>query len=107
MTILPLDGDKSVAVPKDVAVCPECKAELTVEIMEWGTEDGRCDGPGAFNVSCTREDDGLAKLEAGEIDERLYYSDYQERGWQSDWQPVIDRVGRWLEANVRVEVKRV
>ena len=105
MILLPIDGDKTAAVPNDVAVCPECGSALSVEINEWSTEDGRCDGPGEFNVSCSREDDGLEKFVAGEIDEGLYYSDYQERGWQSDWQPVIDRVGRWLEANVRVEVK--
>lgn len=59
--------------------CPECGGQLHTEIYEWDTVSGR-PTIGGYTVDCVNDDNA------------------NHRYWQSDWQPVIDRVGIWLGA---------
>lgn len=103
MILLEFGDSMRAAVPPRVAKCPECGALLEVEVIEWESETGKPTGEGGIHVVCTREEKALDDYIAGEMDEALYRSDYEERGWQSEWQPVCTRVARWAEKNVRVE----
>ena len=58
-------------VPAEIAVCPECGGPL-----HW-QHDGE-----DLSIDCTDED--------WENDDGVH------RGFQSDWQPIIDRVTLWL-----------
>ena len=62
-------------VPATVSVCPECGGRLWWQVT---TTDGLRD----LDVDC--EDDE-------ELSEGMSHC-----YWQSDWQPVLDRVRRWL-----------
>lgn len=62
-------------VPKEIAVCPECGGGLW---WQFTTTDWLRD----LMIDCETED----------IDDE----DTAHRGWQSEWQPVIDKVRRWL-----------
>ena len=61
-------------VPAEIAVCPECGGQL-----HW-QRDGVDDGD--LMIDCAEED--------WEDDDGIH------RGWQSEWQPVLDRVTAWL-----------
>lgn len=67
------------SVPTSVAMCPECGGRLHAESAEWDSETGipTIDG---FYVDCESD------------------PDCNHRYWQSDWQPVIDRIGTWIGA---------
>lgn len=64
----------TIAIPKQLLICPECGGRLDIEINEWQTETGL---PvfGGFYLNCENE------------------SSVNHRHWQSDWQPAIDRAG--------------
>ena len=62
-------------VPQEVAVCPECGGGLWWQVT---TSDGLRD----LDVDCEYEE------EMG--------GDTEHRSWQSEWQPVLDAVRRWL-----------
>ena len=66
-------------VPTDVAVCPECGAQLHAESTAWGTEHGEPD-IGSLLVDCVDD------------------PECEHRHWQSDWQPVIDAIEKWCGA---------
>lgn len=81
-----------VAVPKpvhpDVAVCPECGGMLSWQVT---TTDGLRD----MTLDCEYED-------MWDEDEHGNCG-YVHRGFQSDWQPVIERVKAWiLSANSKI-----
>jgi hypothetical protein len=61
-------------IPNTVAVCPECKGILSAQ---WPSEDD-------FSLDCENE----AELEDSDRS--------SHRWWQREWQPVIDRVKRWM-----------
>lgn len=88
-------ADRLLRLPARFA-CPECGDRCIVEFDEWSVRDGTPTA-GGFRVMC--EPDTDAELAAWARDE-----DHVDghRHWQSDWQPLIDRVGRWLARNVRV-----
>jgi hypothetical protein len=72
-------------VPVEIAVCPECRGQL-----HW-QRDGVDDGD--LMIDCAEED--------WEDDDGIH------RGWQSEWQPVLDRVKAWLsKLNVKDEGRR-
>jgi len=68
-------------VPKEIAVCPECGGGLWWQVE---TTDGVRD----LSLDCENEPD---------IDEN---EDMYHRWWQGEWQPVIDRVKRWVVAGL-------
>lgn len=70
-------------VPGYVATCPECGGQLQAECYEWDEETGK--PTISLNVSCIAEEN-LSEEE---------YVDQQHRHWQSNWQPVIDKVHEW------------
>ena len=69
----------SALVPVQVAICPECGAQLFAECTAWGTENGEPD-KGAVMVDCVDD------------------PDCEHRHWQCDWQPVVDAVEKWCGA---------
>jgi hypothetical protein len=64
-------------VPKEISVCPECGGRLW---WQFTTTDWLRD----LHLECENES---VDFEEGEDDHRF---------WQSEWQPVIDKVRRWL-----------
>lgn len=67
-------------IPMAVATCPECGGALYAECQDWEEETGL---PiyGSINVDCIIDADAM-----------------DHRYWQSDWQSVVDAVGRWAGA---------
>ena len=74
------NGNRDALVPESVAVCPECGADLWVEAMEWSVDDDRPIA-GSLMVGC-----------------RDASSEVNHRYWQSDWQPIRDKVAAHLKA---------
>lgn len=75
-----LDYGKSCLIPKSVAVCPECGGRLDAECIEWGAEDGKPSTSGLY-IDCRK-------------DRRRMEHKY----WQSDWQSIVDAIGKWCGA---------
>mgnify|MGYP000903357993 CR=1 FL=1 len=78
------DGAKGCYVPKLIAVCPECGGELAARSGSWETQTGR---PVAESI----ELDCMNDLRDGKAGHRWF---------QSDWQPVRNRIYRWCNARV-------
>jgi hypothetical protein len=78
---------QGVYVPKEVAVCPECRGELAARSMEWEAETNRPTEVG-IELDCMND------LRDGK---RLH------RWWQSDWQCVRDRIAKWCGARKESE----
>jgi hypothetical protein len=64
------------AIPEDVAICPECGGKLFFN-EDYDTDTESDEPPG---IDCENEPD----LDDDEEDFHRY--------WQSDWQPVIDKI---------------
>jgi hypothetical protein len=92
-----LDADKVYRLPAHFK-CPECGGRTLLEVYEWGARTG-VPTQGGFTVHCKEEDDQQFESFSEDCD---YNSNH--RYWQSDWQPVCDRVARWMVRNVRVRV---
>lgn len=69
----------TIAIPKQLLVCPECGGRLDFEVNEWESETGK---PvlGGFYLNCENE---------GSV---------RHRHWQSDWQQAIDKAGQLFMA---------
>ena len=67
-------------IPSEVSKCPECGGALSFQLDCWEEEWG------GLALECENEE-----WQDGESDEPDNH-----RWWQSDWQPVIDRVKAWL-----------
>lgn len=85
-------SNPTVAVPRAVAVCPECNGELEADVFEWDAATG--EPTELVELVCCAEDD---------------YGQWQRthRSRQSVWQPVRDAVEHWARDHVRVRVKEV
>lgn len=83
-------------VPQDVAVCPECGGKLTVDCNEWNAGTGFPIESG-FSLSCEAEEELLDDWVGDDTDLR-HINEVGHRHWQSDWQPVRDRVWEWIES---------
>lgn len=77
--MLHINGVHLITLPKDVSICPECGNRLIVESCEWLSESGLPTKDG-LHVYCRSE-------------ERI-----KHRHWQSDWQPVVNVVQVWANA---------
>ena len=67
-------------VPIDIAVCPECGAQLHAESTGWGAVNGE-PNIGALMIDCVDD------------------PECEHRHWQCDWQPVINAVEKWCGAS--------
>jgi len=92
-----LDADsrsKPIAVPRSVATCPICDAEIVIDdVYEWECENGK---PVGISVECTTEPD----IDSGE------WSDWFSGHWGMpyvDWLPVENRVLKWFQQNFRCD----
>ena len=70
-------------LPPEIAICPECGANLYVYSHEWVDETGQPIATG-LQVDCMLEYDTD--------------NEYMHRFHQSDWQPVIDAIRKWCGA---------
>ncbi len=75
----PLPARDGYVIPQDVAVCPECGGRLYL------TDDYDRTSPEPLPLDCQDED--------WEDDDGVH------RGWQSEWQPVIDKVRHHLNSH--------
>ena len=82
-------------LPKEVDVCPECGSELYVECYEWNSATGFPSQEG-FSVNCKQEDKDIDEWTHDEDDNRTS-REVMHRHWQSDWQPVVDKVWGWIK----------
>lgn len=81
-------------VPESVAACPECSGKLFVDCDEWRAATGMPTESG-ISVSCYAEEEAMDIWMHNDDDDR----DMREVGhrwWQSDWQPIKDRVWKWI-----------
>lgn len=95
--LMVLTGDERLPIyyPNENACCPECGGPLTVNVTEWETATGMPTECGV-EVSCDWWEDMLAMDEPTAEDFRR-----DHRWWQSDWQPVLNRVQRWGREHLR------
>lgn len=82
-----INSDDWLKIPTDVATCPECECQLWADVFEWEIESREIT-EGGFTIECVNED--------------YEDEDTRHRHWQSEWQPVINKVFAWLSENVRV-----
>lgn len=75
----PIDFGKGCYVPRDVATCPECNADLTVRSFSWDAETGKPHRAG-IDINCDKD------------------PNLKHRWWQTDWQPVVDAIRKWTGA---------
>jgi hypothetical protein len=75
----PLPARDGYVIPQHVAVCPECGGRLYL------TDDYDSTSPEPLPLDCQDED--------WEDDDGVH------RGWQSEWQAVIDKVRRHLNSH--------
>lgn len=69
----------TIAIPKQLLVCPECGGRLDFEVNEWETATG-LPVIGGFYLNCENE------------------NSVSHRHWQSDWQPAIDKAAQLFMA---------
>lgn len=93
-----LDTDRTYKLPSRFA-CPECGGRTGIEVYEWGARAGLVAHDG-FTVHCIAEDEELWASMEQDRDEA-----WSHRHWQSDWQPLIEQVRRWVFRNIRVRVQ--
>jgi hypothetical protein len=87
-------GKGVIQVPRKLVLCPECGGTIFIGADEWDSETGWPREHG-FYYSC-EQDEGLEqRYEDNEIES---YSSH--RWWQSDWQPVRDKIWKWLEQQI-------
>lgn len=85
--LVTIKDDETLEVPSRIAQCPECGGMLIVCVMEYSMPDRRAT-LGGISIDCESEDD--------END------DTRHRHYQSDWQPIYDRIYNWMYDNVRI-----
>jgi hypothetical protein len=83
-----------IPVPREVAVCPICEADIVVgEVTEWECESGAAV---TISVDCTTEPD----IDGDE------WEGWFSHHWSMpyvDWLPVENRVLEWFRQNFRCE----
>jgi hypothetical protein len=82
-------------LPKEVDICPECGSELEIDCYEWDSVTGFPTRSG-FNLDCKQEEKDLDDWTHNDDDTRSS-REVMHRHWQSDWQPVIDKVWGWIQ----------
>jgi hypothetical protein len=88
---------KNDKLPTTVAVCPECGSQLCFDICEWVEETGQPTIAGVY-VDCMVEDLLMQEWEENDAKGINDLRDIEHRHWQSEWQPVIDKVCKHLGA---------
>ena len=91
--LLLMDASQMVAVPFDIALCPECGGPLHVVANAWDTETGK---PHADELQVECVADAMLLETAEEEDWPAWQlREQSHRWWQCDWQPVVDAVREW------------
>lgn len=80
------------SLPTDVAVCPECGARVSVECTAWESESGI---PTEISFSCDQFDEWCNDGYESD-DDNLPFDESGHKWWQSDWQPVRDKMWNWI-----------
>ncbi len=99
LTIIP--HDQIIDIPEDVAVCPYCRAKLTVRLEEWTQNDDGTWGAGESGAhgDCTAEPD----VESSEWDAWLEIHSDMPYVHQL---PVDLKVTAWINANFRFDMEK-
>jgi len=83
---------KPIPVPREIATCPICDADIVVEdVNEWESDSGK---PIGISLECTTEPD----IDSDE------WKDWHRDHWSMPyvyWLPVENRVMRWAQKNFR------
>lgn len=92
--------DTEIKIPIDVAVCVDCKTQLTIYPDGWVQEDDGSWSCDSFTSSCATEPD---------IDDPDYW-EWDESHQSFDmpyiyWLPITERIERWLKKNYRFEMQ--
>jgi hypothetical protein len=93
--MITINSDDEIKIPENVAVCPDCKTQLTIYPDGWDLhKDGWvCT---SFTHSCATEP---------EIDDPDYWEwDESHPSFEMPyiyWMPITDDIYRWLEQNYR------
>lgn len=85
-------------LPTAIAVCPECKGKLEIKCLEWCSSTGAPTQHG-FDVLCVAEEEAFDQWLYNEDDDRDM-SEVKHKHHQSDWQPVRDKVWKWINSEV-------
>ena len=73
-------------VPKHIVVCPECANQIEInDIVEWDAVTGEISEAGFYE--CCKGD---------------VFHGISHKYFQSDWQPVYDKIHKWLSENYRI-----
>ncbi len=83
-------------IPQSIAVCPECGGALHLQNDEWNAKTGMPTQSG-FSLDCMHEEELLDAWADNDEDDRSIEEAGEHRHWQSDWQPVRDRIWEWLK----------
>lgn len=84
---LPARIGSAVCVPRSIAICPECSCDLECQMTTPDIRD--------IAVDCVNEN--AAFFTPG--------SEGDHRYWQSEWEPVIEKVKAWLRQNDRTDAQ--
>jgi hypothetical protein len=87
-------GKGVIQVPEKIALCPECGGTIFIGADEWNSETG-WPSQISFHYNCEQDERYEQQYEDNEIE---FYSPH--RWWQSDWQPVRDKIWKWLEQQI-------
>jgi|GEM_PF-6715462 hypothetical protein len=94
-TLTDEDHGKPIPIPRTVATCPICDANIVIEeVHEWECEGGK---PVGISVQCVTEPD---------IDSDEWWP-WHNHHWSMpyvDWLPVNNRVLRWFQRHYRCDV---
>lgn len=87
-------GKGVIEIPESLVLCPECGGTIFIGADEWDAETGWPREHG-FYYSCEQDERYEQQYEDDEIE---FYSPH--RWWQSDWQPVRDKIWKWLKKQI-------
>lgn len=101
-----LPHDAIIEVPESVAVCPYCKAKLTVQLDEWiQNDDGTYSAGDTPHTECTNE----PEFPSDDFDEDAW-CEFDEFDASHSVMPYVYllpiqlKVGKWLNENYRFDM---
>lgn len=83
-------------LPHPLFKCPECGEQLAFEVDALDPWFGMIIGTGLRVMCCEEDEEWMRAFDADE------YPKWEHRWWQSDWQPVQDRIERYVVRRCRV-----
>jgi peptide methionine sulfoxide reductase MsrB len=88
-------GKGVIEIPEKLVLCPECGGTIFIGTDGWDSETG-WPTEDSFDYSCEQNEREQQQYQDDEIE---FYNEH--RWWQSDWQPVRDKIWTWLEQQIQ------